>query len=339
MKMPHRASQQRREVLYSPVLHLGSVTVSERVQQPRRRLFSGTRLKAHLFPLLHFLILHTPVVLAMLPARIITAVLHLLYLWPGNPLRRACQDICKLAETAGRNHNAKEIYHRFLANALGVIDNFFTLYRHGSERVLPRIRMDGADTEQLHQLIEHHGGLILAVPHNIGSAFSALAIGHNFDMLLVAKNSPTIRRTRIALDFYEQMDLSLLMVRGGNPVELSRTLFSVLKQGKLVAATLDNIDRTDNAIPTVLFGQGLGLSGWAAKIAARMQVPLVPAYFRSNAQQIELKIGKALLANDANTIVQAYASFFEQEILDDPASWAYLADKHWQTILKQAAGR
>lgn len=29
--------------------------------------------------------------------------------------------------------------------------------------------------------------------------------------------------------------------------------------------------------------------------------------------------------------------YFEQQILADPASWAYLADKHWRRVLRRAA--
>jgi hypothetical protein len=35
--------------------------------------------------------------------------------------------------------------------------------------------------------------------------------------------------------------------------------------------------------------------------------------------------------------VQHYVRFFEKNILEDPASWAYLCDKRWGRVLKQAA--
>jgi lauroyl/myristoyl acyltransferase len=165
----------------------------------------------------------------------------------------------------------------------------------------------------------------------------ALRIGHSFDMLLVAKNSPTVSRTRIALDFYERMKVSVLMVRGGNAYELSKVMFSVLKQKKLLAATLDNVDRTGHSIRVRMFGQEVGFSGWAARIAARMQVPLIPAWFQACGREQQVIIGEAIVTQDARAAVQHYAQFFEQQILRDPASWAYLADKHWQAVLQRAA--
>lgn len=332
-----KSNEQQQQVLYSPALYHGQINVTERTDISRGRLFSGTRLKARIFPLLHRLIRYTPVPVALLPVRFVAAFALLLYLWPGNRLRSACDSIGRLAAGAGRPVNTWSVYKAFLRNAVGAIENFFMLYRHGADSVLPRLLMQQHDIDDIHRLIREHGGIILAVPHNLGSAFSALLVGHTFDMLLVAKNSPTIERTRIAIDFYERMTLKLLMVRDGNIFELSRTLYSVLKQGKLVAATLDNIDRSENREVVSLFGQQVGLSVWAAKIAARLQVPIVPAYFSSEGNRIRIHVGRSIVTDDIHGSIQHYAEFFEAEILRDPGSWAYLADKHWQALLEQAA--
>lgn len=341
MSTTDHSSGTRARVLTSPVLYLGKVTVTERVNANKTGRLSGTRLKAVIFPFLHRAVRVLPVGLALLPVRILLAAASILFILPNNPLRKACENIYRLMPDG--NNEAKplprQIYSQFLRNALGVLHNFFTLYRHGSEAVLPRIHMHADDRLRIQSLIDTHGGIVLAVPHNIASAFSALRIGDSFDMLLVAKNSPTIERTRIAIDFYERMNLSLLLVREGHPVELSRAMFTCLKDGKLVAATLDNIDRTAGRIPTQLFGQTVCLSDWAARIAARMQVPVVPAYFHSHGKNIEVSVGTALVSQDIPNAVQHYASFFEQEILKDPASWAYLADKHWQKVLSKAVGK
>jgi lauroyl/myristoyl acyltransferase len=324
------------EIIHSPALHLGSIAVSDRSAVCRASWFSGTRLKAVVFPALHWLIRHTPISIALLPPRLATAVIRPLYWWPGTRLRKACESVARLAPPTGLRPGPRQIYSRFLGNALGIIENFFALYRQGPTAVLPRIAMQSGDVEAIKRLIATHGGAVLAVPHNVGSAFSALRIHHSFNMLLVAKNPPTIERTRIALEFYERMQLSVLMVRGGNAFALSRVLFKVLRQGKLVAATLDNIDRTGRAVRVRMFGQEVGLAGWAAKIAVKMRVPIVPAWFQSSGRQLRVIVGEPILSGDIQTAVQHYAAFFEQQILADPASWAYLADKHWQGLLAAA---
>jgi len=87
-----------------------------------------------------------------------------------------------------------------------------------------------------------------------------------------------------------------------------------------------------------MFGQSVGLPGWAARVAVKMQVPVVPAWFQSTGSQLRIITGDAILADSTRAAVSHYAHFFEQRILEDPASWAYLADKHWQQILETAAG-
>ena len=334
MKSSQQAPPARTERIQSPALHLGSVAVRDQTVPHGTGRLSGTRLKAVVFPVLYWLIRHTPAFIALLPAHLLVAVFRRAYRWPGNRLRKACESIARLAP----NTQPRQIYTRFLGNALGIIENFFALYRQGATAVLPRIRMQPADVETINALLTAHGGVVLAVPHNVGSAFSALRIGHVFDMLLVAKNPPTIERTRLALDFYERMRLSVLMIRGGNPFELSRVLFRVLRQGKLVAATLDNVDRSGREVRVQMFDQEVGLAGWAARIAAKLQVPIVPAWFHSSGRELQVTFGKPVLTANIQDAVQHYATFFEQRILEDPASWAYLADKRWQGVLANTSG-
>ena len=44
-----------------------------------------------------------------------------------------------------------------------------------------------------------------------------------------------------------------------------------------------------------------------------------------------------IITTDIEAAVQHYASFYEHQILSDPASWAYLADKRWRRILVNAS--
>jgi len=326
----------RSETIRSPALFLKEITVTEAEGSRGHRPLSGTRLKILLFPFLHWALRHTSVAVAPLPVRLLVWTMRLLYRWPGNPLRHSCEAICRVAVRSAHRHEPRQLYRQFLANALAVMENYFHLYRYGIDQVAERITLAPQDRALLRDLAEAHGGVILAVPHNIASAFSSLKLNQALPLLVVARNSPTIARTRIMLDFFERMQVPILMVRGGNPFELSRSLFSVLRTGKAVAATLDNLDNTDKRVTVQMFGQPLGLAGWAAKIAARMEVPLLPCYFQSRGKQITVIMGKPIITTEIETAAQHYASFFEHHILADPASWAYLADKRWRGILDSA---
>jgi len=326
----------RSETLHSSALLPGKITVTEHAHSRGRHLFSGTRLKLLLFPFLHWLIKHTSVRIALLPMRMLTGIMQVLYFWPGNPLRMSCEAVCRIADREGYHHDPARIYRQFLKNSLGVLENYCLLHRHGIARVSERILLQEKDARMIRDLAKQHGGAMLAVPHNIASAISGLKLNQNFPLLVVARNSPTIARTKITLEFFEHMQVPVLMVRDGNPFELSRRLFAAVKTGRVIAATLDNMDNSDTRVEVTMFGQPVGLARWAVKIAARKQLPVMPCYFKSNGTRHRIMVGTPIVPECVERAVQHYAAFFEQNILADPASWAYLADKRWRRILSEA---
>ncbi len=326
----------RSETLRSPALYLGELQVVESERSRGRRWLSGTRLKSLAIPMLHWTLRHAPVALAMAQVRLIVAVMRVFYWRRRWPLRLACERLCRIAAARGRQHDPKQVYRHYLANFTGVAENYFRLYHDGFEAVLERIELPEQGVAMMHALLREHGGVVLAVPHNIASAFSGLALNHAFPLLVVAKNSSTIARTRVALDMFERMRVQLLMVRGGNAFELSRALFRVLDSGRVAAATLDNVDSSGAACSVTLFGQPVGFARWAAKVAVRRGIPVVPAYFRSRGARIEALFGEPVIGAQVDAVVQSYMAFFEHNILEDPASWAYLGDKHWQRVLRDA---
>ncbi len=336
MTNPDKPGQIRSETITSPALYLKELEIIEDVGSRGSHLFSGTRLKSILIPFLFWLLRHTPLFVALLPVRLIIGLMRLLYGWRHNPLRQSCEYICALAQQAGYKHQPRQVYQQYLSNALGVIENYFQLYRRGVDAVIERVEFAPAQTELLNRLAVEHGGVIVAVPHNFGSAFSALKMHREFPLVLIARNPSTIARTRAALGMFERMQVSILMVRGGNPFELSRTLFSILKSGKVLAATLDNVDRSDHGVVANFFGQQVGFPSWAAKIAARIGVPVVPSYFHSRGNHITGVLGEPLISKELETLAQHYVSFFEEKMLVDPASWAYLGDKRWRRVLSAA---
>jgi lauroyl/myristoyl acyltransferase len=334
---PQKESSQnsRSEVLRSSSLYLKEFEATETVNIRDYGLLSGTRIKAVMAPMMYWSIRHVPKWLALLPIRLLVLLLRLLYFWSNNPFRQACEYICRLSQDAGCAQQPKRVYRQLLQNALGTVENFYHLYRDGIESVIDTIHMDAQDSDRINRLAREHGGVIVMVPHNFASVFAALKMNRAFPLLIVTRNSPTIDRTKAALDFFERMQVTVLMVRGGNPFELSRTLFAELKKGTVVAATVDSID---HASPSTvrMFGQEVGFASWAAKIAVKKQVPVVPSYFRSNGRQVNALFGEEIVTSDLQKAMQHYASYFERQILEDPASWAYLGDKRWRRLLQKA---
>ncbi len=339
MGSQNKQTSYRSEVIRSPTIYGEEFTAREEVGGRNQRSFGGTRIKAIIVPKVHWLLLHTPIFIAIAPVRLAVLVLRGLYWWRRNPLRLSCEHICNIAHRAGHSHQARQVYQQLLTNLLGAVKNYFDLYDRGLDFALDRIQLSSTDGAKIEKLVKNHGGVLLMVPHNFGTSFSVLEMNRTLPLLLVVRNSPTIERTRIAVDFFTRMQVSIILVRGGNPFQLSRTLFSVLKAGKVVTATVDKLDNSKNRSEVDMFGSQVGLSPWAAKIAARMNVPVVPTYCRSRDRQLSMVFGSPLISKDATELMQHYARFFEQNIIEDPASWAFLGDKHWARALRKASSR
>ena len=329
----------RSETISSPSLLLKEFTAREEVGSRNKKPLGGTRIKAIIMPKLNWLLLHTPIVIAIAPVRLTVFLLRGLYWWPQNPWRLSCEYICKIAHKAGHPHQPRQIYQQLLTNLMGAVENYAHLYGSGLDSVLDQVQLASADAARMNQLIEQHGGVLLMVPHNFGTTFSVPEMNTTIPLLVVVRNPATIERTKVAIDFYERLQIKIVMVRGGSPFELSRTLFSVLKTGKAVIATVDSLDRSANRIEVNMFDTRIGFNPWAAKIGARLKLPIVPCYFKSQGRQISVVLGPPLISDDASELMQHYIGFFEQNIVEDPASWAFLADKNWIKALRKVSTR
>ena len=325
----------RSETFSSPALFSGEYLVKEEITKSHDSSFGGRRAKALLVPKLLWLFQHTPPVITMLPVRFIILLLRALYVLPQNPWRQSCEYICKIAERAGHSHRPSRVYQQLLSNMAGAVYNYSCLYGHGYEAALARVTLADEDGERLNRLAEEHGGVMVMVAHNFDTVFSMLKLDTAVPLLPIVRNPATIERTRAALDCYERMKVTVIMVRGGNPIELSRTLFSVLKKGNIVVAPVDLPDRSKARVEIEMFGKPVGLPNWAAKIAARRQVPVVPAYISSSAEGSSFAFGEHIISEDVEEVMRHYTRYFEQGILRDPASWAFLADKSWIKILRR----
>jgi hypothetical protein len=244
----------RSETISSPSLFLKEFTAREEIGNGKKQSLGGTRIKAIIVPKLNWLLLHTPVFIAIAPAQLAILLLRGLYWWPQNPWRLSCEYICKIAHKAGHPHQARQVYQQLLTNFTGALKNYAHLYGSGLDSVLDQVQLNSTDAVRMNQLIEEYGGVLLMVPHNFGTAVSVPTINDKVPLLVVVRNPATIERTKVAIDYYERLQIKIIMVRGGNPFELSRTLFSVLKTGKTVIATVDSLDRSANRIEVEMFG-------------------------------------------------------------------------------------
>ena len=272
-----------------------------------------------------------------MPFWLLVGLGRLLHYVPGNPLRQSCLDVCAIAARSGVEHDAGEIYRRYLANALAAGRSYRRLLREGAESAADFVDFAESHKNAALQQVAEHGGALVLCPHNFGAVFSAVKLRQEMPIVVVFRNSATIRRTKLALEVIERMKLRILMVRGGNPFELSRAMFAALKDHRVVAATVDNVHPGEGGVEVTIFGRQVGFANWAAKIASKKSVPVFPSYYHSNGERVRVEFGEPLITDDVSQAVQHYVRFFEKKILEDPASWAYLADRKWRRVLREAA--
>jgi lauroyl/myristoyl acyltransferase len=335
MRSTDKQTNFRSETFHSPALYKNELTAIEAIDGAGDQSSGGSRIKAIIMPRLHWLLRHTPAIIALVPVHLIVLLLRALYWLPRNPWRQSCESICQIADRAGHSHRPAQVYQQMLTNLLSVARNFAVLYDRGDEQALEQIQLSVEDDALIKQLVEEYGGVLLTIPHNFDSVYSMIQLNSRVPLLLVARNPATIERTRVAIDFYERMKVKIMLVRGGNPFELSRNLFSVLKSGHVVTVTVDSLDRSKERVEVDMFGGRVGFNSWAAKIAARRSIPMLPAYLKSGNKRTTFSLGEPLVSKDIDELMQHYTRFFEQSIVEDPASWAFLADKNWIKMLRK----
>ncbi len=322
--------------LRSPCLYRGEFRAIEDPSDRPARRFGGQGLKDLLQPVLYGFLRNAPVAIALLPFQLIVGIARGFYWSRRNPLRRSCEDICKIARAAGYRHEPKEIYRHYLANVIATARAYHKLLRSGSQVVLDLVDARDIQRALVEDPLNDGRAFILFGAHNLAAIYGSVALAASMPLLIIIRNSKTIRRTRLALDVLERLQARILMVRGGNPFEISRAVFSALDDNQVLAATVDNVD-PGFGVKVKIFGEEVEFAPWAARIAAKRRVPVVPVYFHSVGEGARVVFGEPLVTGDPVAAIRHYVSFFEKSILQDPASWIYLVDRKWCRVLRQAA--
>lgn len=305
----------------------------------RRRWFRGTWLKHALVCSYYWGSRFLPSPLVRGGFLALTGGAKLLSRIPGNPVRRSCDDLAELARARGIERNGGQIYRDFIEQFEVVGPLLHNAYRHGPEPVLEVCDLAPEDRALVDKLRREHGGVLIPIPHNVGAAVSGVAFSHAFPSLLMGKNGDAAWRAAIAVEVFERMGIQPLLVRGKNPMTVSRRVFEALNRDQVVVATVDNLHRKSNRVDAEIFGGAVGFNPWAVRLAARAKVPVLPGYVGMESGRLKFVFGDPILGAGVQETVQHFTQFFEDRILLDPASWAFMAHKRWRMVLSQAAER
>ena len=166
-------------VLRSPSLYRGEFrAIEDPADRPIKRL-GGQRIKELLQPPLYWFLRNAPEAIALLPFRLIAGAIRGFYWYKGNPLRRSCEDICRLAAAAGHRHEPKSIYRRYLANVIETARAYHKLLRSGSGEVLALVNTDDVHRAMRKEPLANGTAFILFAAHNLAAVYGSVALARS----------------------------------------------------------------------------------------------------------------------------------------------------------------
>ena len=306
-----------------------------------RRESRSSRFKHRLIRALYWMLRHVPSWLFSLATALLVGFARLLYAFPGNPVRQGVVDACAVAARAGHRHDPRSVYRRLCGQIGLAIQGFFAVYRGGVEANLHRVAFAANSLETIRGCLEEHPGVILTVPHNPGSVFSAFRLNHEVPTFLLTRQNPRDEaKSAMHRDMFAHLGVEMLMAKGATPRQVLRTCVEGVRQGKAVVFSVDNLHTgRKGAVEGVIFGQQVRMGAWAARIARHAAVPILPAYVGERDGAFLVQVGEPLIQKRPEDGVRHYLAYFEERILADPGSWLHLLDRKWRRVLATAASR
>jgi len=316
----------------------GAKTKTAPPRVSRRRRARASALKAPFVVTLYQLARLLPRPVTLLLFRAMTGLLRACYRLPFNPLRRGAEVLAQaIRRHGGPSHAPRAIYDRFCEQARAVGEAYLDVMKLGPGSARRRDGLDPTAVSALSSLLETHGGVVLAVTHNVGAVYGALPISRALPTLVVAKNQKIPRLEALARSFLGRMQVDAYLARDLGKVELARICLRALRHGKLLVATMDLLHRKPKAIRVRILGQEVGLAPWAFRFAAKTRTPVIPCYVAMHEGRVGAWLGEALIPKTQEEAAQHYARWFERFLFADPGSWAFFMDKRWRAVLRRAA--
>ncbi len=306
-----------------------------------RRSSRASRFKTRLIRTLYWMLRHVPAWFFSLAATLLVGLARLLYLLPGNPVRRAVGDVCVLAARAGHRHDPWSVYRQLTGQIGMAFRGFFAVYRGGVEANLHRVAIEPRSLATIRRCLEEYEGVILTVPHNPGSVFSAFRLNHEVPTFILTRQDPRdAAKSTMHRDMFDHLGVEMLMAKGATPRQVLRTCIEGVRRGKAVVFSVDNLHTgRKGAVEGVIFGEEVKMGAWAARIARHAGVPILPAYAGQGDAAFLIQVGEPLIVRRPEEGVRHYLAYFEERILADPGSWIHLLDRKWRRVLAAAASR
>ncbi len=259
---------------------------------------------------------------------------------PASPLLRTCEDVAVLAAARGHLHEPRNIAARLAGQIRGALALAAQLYREGPSQVLPHLVLAPDQERTLADLRERYGSVVIAVPHNVGTVLYAMRVADRIPSLVVAKRSRSVEVCQLYLETFRRMGVEAVLADRRRRMAVMRQMLGAVRAGQVLVATVDRISRKPEAIRVPVFGREAGFDPWAVRIAAQRRIPVLPVYVSIDEgrvrSRVRSRLGEPILDSEPEAAMAGAMRFFESEILRDPGSWAFMLDKRWRRVLRDA---
>lgn len=259
------------------------------------------------------------------------------YLFPGSSIRPT---MAGLASHVGESSPARLFggyVRRFLSGT-----EMAERVRHGRGSDIADI-LDIPDKARLDRLLAT-GGVFLALPHLHASVAMSQCLARSYPVLAVVSLTRNKDRAAAQRALYSQLGCAFLDVRSEEPGTVARQILRALRDGKIVAGTVDRIqtapdvpfDKARDLVRATAFGSPVGVGAWPTRFAGKVGAHVVPAIVEQTGGRLRLVLGREV-SPDADIVAstQEWVTELERLLKSRPQEWQFSVDKHWSRVLRR----
>jgi lauroyl/myristoyl acyltransferase len=263
----------------------------------------------------------------------IGAVARASYFAPGSYVRRTVGNFCR---ATGRS-DPWPIYCRMVDNLERAALHYASLYRYGRSKLLAQTDVDPTLAKEYPRLGNGDDGIIFLVPHCAGSVLASAGLSTFCPTVLLVREPKAPVRCQLMLEYLKRLGPQFILSRTASPATVMRGIVRSLHDREVVVGTTDVIRPGPDTAEAWAFGQRIHSPVWPARIAARLGVPILPAFIHMEGPRLSLIAGEGYRESDIQKSTQRWVTAFEQFFRQYPSDWAFMLDKHWARVFAAAS--
>lgn len=257
------------------------------------------------------------------------------YFVPGSYVRRTVSNFCR---AAGRS-DPWPVYSRMVDNVGQAALHYARLYRFGRTQLLAQTVVDPSLAKEYPRLGNGEQGIIFLVPHCAGAVLGSAGLNTFCPTVLLVREPKAPGRRALMLGYLDKLGPKFILSRTATPPTVMRNIVRAMHERQVVVGTTDLVHPGADTVETTIFGQRIHSPGWPARIAARLDLPILPGFIHMEGGRLRLIAAEGYREADIQKSTQRWVSAFENFFRQYPSDWVFMLDKHWSRILAKAGGK